>query len=56
MAARDKQVLYETAAIAGGIIAFLHTQGKENSDAKMQSDARTMAKAVLVSIFGVRIE
>jgi len=56
MSARDKQVLYESAIIAGGMIAFLHTQGKQNNDAKMQSDARTMAKAVLMSLFGVRIE
>lgn len=56
MTARDKQVLYETAIIAGGMIAFLHEQGKKNGDAKMQSDGRTMAKAVLVSLFGIRIE
>ena len=56
MSARDKQVLYESAIIAGGMIAFLHTQGKQNNDAKMQSDARTMAKAVLMSLFGIRIE
>jgi len=56
MTARDKQILYETAIIAGGMIAFLHAQGKEHNEAKMQSDARTMAKAVLVSLFGIRIE
>jgi len=56
MSARDKQVLYESAIIAGGMIAFLHTQGKQNNDAKMQSDARTMAKAVLMSLFGIRID
>ena len=56
MSARDKQVLYESAIIAGGMIAFLHTQGKQNNEAKMQSDARTMAKAVLMSLFGIRIE
>lgn len=56
MTARDKQVLYESAIIAGGMTAFLHAQGKEHNDAKMQSDARTMAKAVLVSLFGIRIQ
>jgi hypothetical protein len=56
MPARDKQVMYETAAIAGGMMAFLHAQGKLHGDAKMQSDARMMAKAVLISLFGIRIE
>lgn len=56
MPARDKQILYETASIAGGMISFLDAQGKQNNDAKMQSDARTMARAVLVSMFGIRIE
>jgi hypothetical protein len=56
MNARDKQVLYESAIIAGGMIAFLDAQGKQIKDAKMQSDAQTMAKAVLTSLFGIRIE
>jgi hypothetical protein len=56
MSARDKQVLYESAIIAGGMIGILHTQGKQDNDAKMQSDARTMAKAVLMSLFGIGIE
>jgi hypothetical protein len=56
MTARDKQVLYETAIIAGGMIAFLHEQGKQHNDAKMQSDARTMAKAVLISLFGIKLD
>lgn len=56
MTARDKQVLYETTIVAGGMIAFLHEQGKQHGDAKMQSDGRTLAKAVLVSLFGIRIE
>ena len=56
MPARDKQILYETAIIAGGMIAFLHEQGKQHGDAKMQSDGRTMAKAVLISLFGINIQ
>lgn len=56
MSARDKQVLYESAIVSGGMIAFLYVQGKQNNDAKMQSDGQTMAKAVLVSLFGIRIE
>jgi hypothetical protein len=56
MSARDKQVLYESAIIAGGMIGILHAQGKQINDAKMQSDARTMAKAVLMSLFGIGIE
>jgi len=56
MPARDRQLLYESAAVAGGMMAFLHVQGKEQNDAKIQSDARTMAKAVLISLFGIKIE
>lgn len=56
MPARDKQVVYETAAIAGGMMAFLHAQGKEHGDAKMQADAHAMARALLVSLFGIKIE
>lgn len=56
MPVRDKQVLYETAAVAGGMMAFLHVQGKQQNDAKLQSDARIMAKAVLANLFGIRVE
>lgn len=55
MTARDKQVLTESAVITGGMMAFLHVQGKQNNDAKMQSDARQMAKAAIVYFFGVQI-
>ncbi len=55
MAARDKQVLHESAVVSGGMMALLHTQGKEHNDAKMQADARTMAKAVLGYFFGVQL-
>ncbi len=56
MAARDKQILYETSAITGGMMAFLHAEGKQHGDAKMQSDAHAMARALLVSLFGVKID
>lgn len=55
MTARDKQVLHECAVVSGGMMAFLHTQGKEHNDAKMQADARMMAKAVLGYFFGVQL-
>ena len=55
MTARDKQVVHESAVVSGGMMAFLYAQGKQNNDAKMQSDARTMAKAVLGYFFGVQI-
>ena len=55
MTARDKQVLHECAVVSGGMMAFLHAKGKEHNDAKMQADARNMAKAVLGYLFGVQL-
>jgi len=55
MSARDKQVLLECAVISGGMMAFLHAQGKQHNDAKMQADAQVMAKAVLGYFFGVQL-
>jgi len=56
MTAHDKQVLHECAIVSGGMMAFLHAQGKEHNDPKMQADARTMAKAVLGYFFGVQLQ
>lgn len=55
MTARDKQVLHECVVVSGGMMAFLYAKGKEHNDAKMQADARTMAKAVLGYLFGVQL-
>src|SRR5262249_4335583 len=55
MTARDKQVLTECAVVTGGMMAFLHEQGKQHSDAKMQTDAKGLAIAVLGYFFGVQI-
>lgn len=55
MTARDKQVITESAVITGGMMAFLHEQGKQHNDTKMQADARQMAKAVIAYFFGVQI-
>lgn len=55
MSARDKQVLTESGIITGSMIAFLDAQGKEQKDAKMQADARELAKAVIGYFFGVQL-
>jgi hypothetical protein len=55
MSARDKQILTESGVITGSMIALLDAQGKERNDAKMQADAREMAKAVIGYFFGVQL-
>jgi uncharacterized protein DUF6683 len=55
MSARDKQTLTECGVITGSMIAFLNTQGGEQNDAKMQADARELAKSVIGYFFGVRL-
>jgi hypothetical protein len=55
MSARDKQVLTESGIITGSMIALLDAQGKEQNDAKMQADARDLAKAVIGYFFGVQL-
>ena len=55
MTARDKQILTECAVITAGMMAFLHEQGKQHNDAKMQADARQMAQAVIGYFFGVQV-
>jgi hypothetical protein len=52
---REKQVLHETLVVTGGIMMFLSIQGKQAGDAKMQSDAQTMAKVYLGSLFGIKL-
>jgi hypothetical protein len=56
MSARDKQLLYEAATIAGGFMGFLHVQGKQQNDAKAQADIRAAAKNVLAALLGVKVE
>ncbi len=55
MSSRDKQVATEASVISGGFIAFLHVQGKQSNDAKMQADARQLATAAIAYFFGVQI-
>jgi hypothetical protein len=55
MSPRDKQLVTEAAVISGGFMAFLHVQGKQNNNAKMQADAQQLAKAAIAYFFGVRI-
>jgi hypothetical protein len=56
MSSRDKQVLHETLIVTGGIMVFLHMQGKQNNDAGMQADAQKMAKVYLGSLFGIKLK
>ncbi len=56
MSAHNKQVLTESAVIGGGMMALLHEQGKQQKDAKMQADARQMAKATIAYFFGVQLQ
>ena len=55
MSARDKQIATEASVISGGFIAFLHVQGKQSRDAKMQADARQLATAAIAYFFGVQL-
>jgi len=47
----DKQVLYESFVISGGMVAFLH----EQKDAQMQKQARDMARAVVSHFLGIQV-
>jgi hypothetical protein len=53
MSPRDKQILYESAVITGGMIAFLHSQGAEQKDIAMQSQAKDLAIAVVKHFLGI---
>ena len=55
MSAQDKQIMTEASVISGGFIAFLHMQGKQTNDPKMQADARQLATAAIAYFFGVQI-
>jgi len=55
MSPRDKQLATEAAAISGGFIAFLHVQGKQNKDAKMQADSHQLATAAIAYFFGAQL-
>jgi uncharacterized protein YdbL (DUF1318 family) len=55
ISARDKQLATEASVISGGFIAFLHVQGQQTKDAKMQADARQLATAAIAYFFGVQI-
>jgi len=56
MPAHDKQILNESAIIAGGLMDFLSEQGKQNNDAQMQTQASDMSKAVIAHFFGVQLK
>jgi hypothetical protein len=51
--ARDKQFLYESAVITGGMIALLNSQGVEQKDPAMQSEAKELSRAVVKHFLGI---
>ncbi len=53
MSPRDKQILYESTIVMGGMIAFLHSQGAEQKDIAMQSEAKGISEAVLKHFLGI---
>src|SRR5262245_16440682 len=53
MTPRDKQILYESAVVMGGMIALLHSQGAEQKDTAMQSDAKELSRAVVKHFLGL---
>src|SRR5262249_33062015 len=44
---QNKQLVYETAIVMGGIIATLNIQGAQQNDVAMQSQAREISRAVV---------
>jgi hypothetical protein len=53
MTPQDKQVVYESAIVLGGIIATLNIQGAQQNDPTMQSQAREISRAVVKNLLGV---
>jgi hypothetical protein len=53
MTPRDKQILYESAVVMGGMIALLHSQGAEQKDVAMQSEAKELSLAIVKHFLGV---
>jgi len=53
MTPQDKQLVYETAIVMGGIIATLKIQGAQQNDFAMQSQAREISRAVVKNLLGI---
>jgi hypothetical protein len=52
MTPRDKQILYESAVVMAGMIVLFQTQGVEQKDIAMQSQAKELSRAVLNHFLG----
>jgi uncharacterized protein DUF6683 len=53
MTPQDKQLVYETAIVMGGIIATLNIQGAQQNDFALQSQAREISRAVVKNLLGI---
>lgn len=53
MSNQQKQALYESLVICGGVIVFLDAQGKQANNAQMQSQARDASRAVIKQFLGI---
>ena len=53
MTPQDKQIVYESAIVMGGIIATLNIQGAQQNDFAMQSQAREISRAVVKNLLGI---
>ena len=53
MTPQDKQIVYESAIVMGGIIATLNIQGAQQNDSAMQSQAREISRAVVKNLLGI---
>lgn len=50
---QDKQIVYESAVVMGGIIATLNIEGAQQNDFAMQSQAREISRAVVKNLLGI---
>ncbi|MFY0529103.1 DUF6683 family protein [Archangium gephyra] len=53
---REKQELYESAVLSGGIILGLYNEGRDKGQPDQQKAARELAKELLEQMMGIRID
>jgi uncharacterized protein DUF6683 len=56
MTPQDKQIVYESAIVMGGIIATLNIQGAQQNDLAMRSQAREISRAVVKNLLGIEAQ
>jgi hypothetical protein len=52
--ARQRQMLYESLIIIGGVVLFLDAKGKELNNPQLRAQATAMSNAVLKSFLGIQ--